>query len=101
MTTTNRVRAGQPAPCAFTRSGCNWPQSECAGNCMTHRIDASQIKDDRAVMVAGEPRGYTPEQLERDDCVTGNEPIDWASYRPLLIAGVIIAMTLLVGWRLS
>lgn len=75
MTTNPRFRAGQPASCAFVRSGCNWPQSECAGNCMTRRVDASQLTDNRAVIVAGDveskyansPMPYTDIRAVDDD----------------------------------
>ena len=98
MTTNPRFRAGQPASCAFVRSGCNWPQSECAGNCMTRRVDASQLKDDRAVFVAGNvetSRSTLPTATE----FAGPEPIDFASFRPLVIAGLVVCIALLVGWR--
>ena len=98
MTTNPRFRAGQPASCAFVRSGCNWPQSECAGNCMTRRVDASQLTDNRAVMVAGDPepsRSTPPTATE----FAAPEPIDWLSFRPLLAAGVVTLIAYLVLGR--
>jgi hypothetical protein len=67
----NRYRAGQPADlghmlhrytqCPSADSGCNGPkEAECIGIC---RVDASQIKDGRAVVVPGKyessPLPYT------------------------------------------
>jgi len=60
---------------------------------VTHRIDASQLKDDRAVMVAG---SSTPPNATE---FAAPEPIDWASFRPLVIAGLVLCIALLVGWR--
>lgn len=37
-------------PCKHT--GCNAPQSECAGVCL-HRVDTSHLPDDRAAVVMG------------------------------------------------
>ncbi len=93
MTTTNRMRAGTVYGCAF--SACNWPESECSGNCSLHRIDATLLKDDRAVMVAGESTLPTATEFAEP------EPIDWASFRPLVIAGVVICIAILSFWRLS
>lgn len=99
MTTTNRMRAGTVYGCAF--SACNWPEGGCSGNCSLHRIDATLLKDDRAVMVAGdvEPRKYADSPMPYD--FAPPEPIDWASYRPLVIAGLVLCIAILSFWRLS
>ena len=63
-----------------------------------HRVDASQLTDNRAVMVAGDPepsRSTPPTATE----FAGPEPIDWQSFRFLVIGGAVIAITLLLGWR--
>lgn len=63
-----------------------------------HRVDASLLSDNRTVMVAAavEPnRSTLPTAKE----FAGPEPIDWQSFRFLVIGGAVVAITLLFGWR--
>lgn len=87
MTTTNRIKAGTAYGCAFVNSGCNWPEGGCSGNCtvQTRRV---------------EPQVTPAEPDELPVQMLGDEPTDWASFRPLVAAVLVICMALLVGWRL-
>lgn len=97
-TTAPRIKAGSAYGCTHAASGCNAPQSECMNLCL-HRVDTSQLVD----APLHERHGATaPHGLMKYEAVefAAPEPIDWPSFRPLVVAGLVIVIFLLFGWRL-
>ena len=96
-TTAPRIKAGSAYGCTHAASGCNAPQSECMNLCL-HRGDTSQLVD----APLHERHGATaPLGLMKYEAgqFTAPEPIDWPSFRPLVVAGLVLVIFLLVGWR--
>ena len=90
MTTTRKVRAGQPFNCSA--AGCNSPQSECLGFCL-HRVDSSQMQApfvERHGSYENSPMPFSE-----------IEPVQpWTTFRPLVIAGFVIVIFALFVWRI-
>lgn len=100
MTTNPHIRAGSAYGCNFVSSGCNAPQSECMSLCL-HRVDGSRLKDNRAVLVAGNFEEPSRSTLPTATEFAAPEPIDFASFRPIVIAGLVLCIAGLFSWWLS